>query len=62
MPGEYEHPAYGTCKVTLEKGRLRWEWSSFKKELKPYRGDRFEIHEPLLRNSEVRLGSSASAW
>ena len=51
--GEYEHPAYGTCKVTLDKGQLRWEWSSFAKELEPYRGDVFEIHDEVLRDPLV---------
>jgi CubicO group peptidase (beta-lactamase class C family) len=51
--GEYEHPAYGTCKVTLEKGRLRWEWSTFRKELNPYRGDVFEIEDEILRDPLV---------
>ena len=51
--GEYEHPAYGTCIVVLENGRLRWEWSSFKKEMEPYRGDVFEIHDNVLRDPLV---------
>ena len=51
--GEYEHPAYGTCKVLEENGRLRWEWSSFKKDLEPYRGDVFEIHDDVLRDPLV---------
>jgi CubicO group peptidase (beta-lactamase class C family) len=46
--GSYEHPAYGTCRVTHDAGKLLWEWSSFKLELRPYRGDVFELRDPTL--------------
>lgn len=51
--GEYEHPAYGTCKVAVEKDRLLWSWSSFQKELEPYRGDVFEIQDEILHDPLV---------
>ena len=49
--GEYEHPAYGVCKVLKKGDDLIWEWSSFSKVLDHYAGDTFEIHEPVLADS-----------
>lgn len=51
--GEYEHPAYGVCKVSLQGDDLIWEWSSFKKRIDHYDGDTLEIHEPVLADSLV---------
>lgn len=53
--GEYEHPAYGICKVREKDGELIWEWSSFKKVLDHYDGDTFEIHEPVLADSLAKF-------
>ena len=46
--GEYEHSAYDVCKVVVDKQSLRWEWSSFKKQLRHYRGDIFDFHDATL--------------
>jgi CubicO group peptidase (beta-lactamase class C family) len=53
--GEYEHPAYGVCKISRKGEDLIWEWSSFKKVLDHYDGDTFEIHEPLLADSFAKF-------
>ena len=49
--GDYEHPAYGVCKVRQQGVDLVWEWSSFKERLDHYDGDTFDIHEGLLGDS-----------
>jgi CubicO group peptidase (beta-lactamase class C family) len=41
--GEYHDPAYGTGKVVLRKGRLVWEWSSFRCPLEHFQDDTFRI-------------------
>jgi CubicO group peptidase (beta-lactamase class C family) len=39
--GTYEDPAYGTAKVSLEKDKLVWEWSTFRSTLKHFHYDTF---------------------
>jgi CubicO group peptidase (beta-lactamase class C family) len=53
---EYQHPAYGTTKVTLEKGELLWEWSSFRSELEHYQNDVFRIKSGYFANQLVEFG------
>lgn len=55
--GTYEHPAYGTCVVKLADGHLVWEWSSFRCELRPYRGDTFELSNQYLGDQLAEFGS-----
>jgi hypothetical protein len=51
--GSYENPAYGTAKVTLEKGGLVWSWGKFTSPLEHFHFDVFsaaldEIAEPQV--------------
>ena len=39
--GAYEHPAYGTVRVTLENGALVWTWNRFRTPLEHYQDDEF---------------------
>ncbi len=41
--GNYEHPAYGTGTIRVEKGDLVWEWSSFRCRLEPWQEEVFRI-------------------
>ncbi len=43
--GSYENPAYGTAKITLDQGKLVWEWSSFRRPLDHYHYDTFLMHD-----------------
>ena len=40
--GEYEHPAYGAMKFTLENGQLQWEFHKLKFPLSHFHYDRFD--------------------
>ncbi len=41
--GTYEHPAYGTAKIVLEKDALVWQWSSFRSPLEHWHFDTFTV-------------------
>jgi len=41
--GAYEHPAYGTVRITLENGRLFWQWNRWKAALIHYHYDTFTL-------------------
>lgn len=41
--GAYEHPAYGTVHVTLEDGRLFWQWNRWSAALIHYHYDTFTL-------------------
>lgn len=46
--GTYEHPAYGSARVALERGQLVWHWSSFDCPLEHFHYDTFLTgHEAL---------------
>jgi CubicO group peptidase (beta-lactamase class C family) len=54
--GEYEHPAYGTCRIVASGSQLRCDWSSFKVTLEHISGDRFlarnlYLNDPLVEFS-----------
>jgi CubicO group peptidase (beta-lactamase class C family) len=51
--GTYEDPAYGTCRVTLEKGQLYWHWSSFHCPLEHFHFDTFTAHHEHLVGVQV---------
>jgi CubicO group peptidase (beta-lactamase class C family) len=46
--GTYEDPAYGTARITLHKGSLKWRWSCFQGRLKHYHFDTFAIRHDVL--------------
>jgi hypothetical protein len=41
--GRYEHPAYGTVRVALEKGELVWRWHDFRVRLEHFHYDTFRL-------------------
>jgi CubicO group peptidase (beta-lactamase class C family) len=46
--GSYEDPAYGTTRVVLKHGALRWEWSSFSGPLEHFHYDTFTARHEFL--------------
>jgi CubicO group peptidase (beta-lactamase class C family) len=57
--GKYEHPAYGTVRVTLEKGHLVWTWNSFQAPLDHFQRDVFALPLDVLGNPEVSFDLDA---
>jgi CubicO group peptidase (beta-lactamase class C family) len=51
--GTYEDAAYGTARIYLKKGQLRWEWSSFHGPLEHFHYDTFTAREEFLGNPPV---------
>jgi CubicO group peptidase (beta-lactamase class C family) len=51
--GPWEHPAYGTVSITLERGVLQWSWHQFRGQLEHYHFDTYRLHCPDL--SETML-------
>jgi CubicO group peptidase (beta-lactamase class C family) len=49
--GVYEDPAYGQMHITLEKGNLVWQWSSFKLPLEHFHYDTFITNNEVFTNS-----------
>jgi hypothetical protein len=46
--GRYEHPAYGTAQIVRERGRLVFDWSSFRTPIEHYQYDTFcALLDPL---------------
>jgi CubicO group peptidase (beta-lactamase class C family) len=51
--GTYEDAVYGPVRVTLEKGKLVWQWSTFRCELEHFHYDTFDAPHPNLVNTQV---------
>jgi CubicO group peptidase (beta-lactamase class C family) len=51
--GEYIDPVFGTAKVTLQDGKLIWEWSTFKVPLEHYHYDIFIGRDDILHDPVV---------
>ena len=51
--GGYEHPAYGTVRITLENGRLIWQWHRWRAALIHYHYDTFIL--PIARMGSPRV-------
>jgi CubicO group peptidase (beta-lactamase class C family) len=60
--GTYEQPAYGTVRVTLERGNLEWQWNAFSVPLEHFHYDTFSAHHEVLGDFQVvfRLGTDGS--
>jgi hypothetical protein len=43
LAGVYEDAAYGPATVRVEKGKLVWEWGTWKIPLEHYSGDAFRL-------------------
>lgn len=51
--GSYEHPAYGTAKISVDDGRLMWRWNSFASPLEHYHFDTFVLNHEVLGFPEI---------
>jgi CubicO group peptidase (beta-lactamase class C family) len=51
--GTYEHPAYGTVRVTLGPGGLVWEWNDFRAVLEHFHYDTFTLPIDVMGAPEV---------
>ena len=51
--GDYEHPAYGTAHVSLERGRLVWRWNNFGGPLEHFHYDTFVLPDAVLGEPHV---------
>jgi CubicO group peptidase (beta-lactamase class C family) len=51
--GRYEHPAYGTARITVEDGHLVLRWSSFRCELAHFHFDTFTLSDDVLAGATV---------
>ncbi len=51
--GEYEHPAYGTVRITLENERLTWNWNRFRAPLTHYQYDTFSLPIEIMGEPHV---------
>jgi hypothetical protein len=54
--GKYSQPAYGVATVALQAQRLVLSWSSFRCELKPFKGDLFQIADGFFEDQLVSFG------
>jgi CubicO group peptidase (beta-lactamase class C family) len=53
--GNYEHPAYGEVRVTLERGQLVWTWNHFSGPLEHFHYDTFVLHEEVMQEPFVQF-------
>jgi hypothetical protein len=51
--GAYEHPAYGTVRVTLEDGKLVWHWNRFTAPLTHWHYDTFTLPITIMEEPHV---------
>jgi CubicO group peptidase (beta-lactamase class C family) len=51
--GVYEHPAYGRVRVTLESGRLIWQWHHYNAALVHYYYDTFSLPIEIMGEPRV---------
>jgi CubicO group peptidase (beta-lactamase class C family) len=56
--GRYEHPAYGTARVTVDDRRLVLRWSRFQCELEHFHYDTFTISNEVLAGTAVTFTMS----
>jgi CubicO group peptidase (beta-lactamase class C family) len=53
--GEYSDAAFGTARVTLEKGRLVWHWSTFTAPLEHFHHDVFTAKSEVLNDPLINF-------
>jgi CubicO group peptidase (beta-lactamase class C family) len=51
--GTYEHPAYGTVRITLNNGELVWSWNRFTAALTHYQFDTFTLPIEIMGEPHV---------
>jgi CubicO group peptidase (beta-lactamase class C family) len=57
--GEYEHPAYGTVRVTLEKGALVWTWNRWSTPLEHNQDDTFTAPLEAIGSPQITFALDA---
>lgn len=57
--GSYSDPAYGTARVTLEGGKLHWQWSSFRVPLEHFHYDTFLLDIEVVSDAPVTFALGA---
>jgi CubicO group peptidase (beta-lactamase class C family) len=60
--GAYEHPAYGTVQVALERGALVWRWNDWKGPLDHFHYDTFLLPLDSLGRPEVVFALDADGF
>jgi CubicO group peptidase (beta-lactamase class C family) len=58
--GEYEHPAYGTVKVTVGGGALGWRWNDCRATLEHFHYDTFTLAAEPVGPARVTFALGAS--
>jgi hypothetical protein len=60
--GRYQHPAYGTVRVTLEQGTLVWRWNDFNAALDHFHYDTYTLPIEIMGYPQVvfRLDADGS--
>jgi CubicO group peptidase (beta-lactamase class C family) len=53
--GEYQHPAYGTCRIALDRGTLTFRWSQFGGALEHYHYDTFVVRNEAMQDPQFRF-------
>jgi hypothetical protein len=51
--GTYEHPAYGSVQITLEDGKLIWQWNRFTAPLTHFHYDTFTLPIEIMGEPRV---------
>ncbi len=57
--GNYDHPAYGTVRVALERGQLVWTWNRLGGPLEHFNYDTFVLRDETLQEPFVQFAPEA---
>jgi CubicO group peptidase (beta-lactamase class C family) len=57
--GSYQHPAYGTAKIELKRGRLVWRWRDEEAMLTHFHYDTFTVQADLTGRADVTFSLGA---
>jgi CubicO group peptidase (beta-lactamase class C family) len=59
--GDYEHPAYGTVRVSLGPGGLVWQWNDFRAVLEHFHYDTFTLPIEVMGEPELVFAQDGGA-
>lgn len=57
--GSYEDSAYGSARIVVDNGKLRWEWSTFRLPLEHFHYDAFTAEHEAMGRLEVNFTLNA---
>jgi len=57
--GVYENPAYGSARIVVDNGQLRWEWSTFRLPLEHFHYDTFTAEHEAMGRLDVTFTLNA---